>query len=107
MSKYDVKFVEELTKQEFNYKLRDKELIIGPHALDHLSARQRKVFKDRGRYEMVLYFTDEAINRIRKSWEDTNLPQECIITSSFNKLDFRKKDFFEKKLPYPTIYLQL
>ncbi len=69
-----------------------------------LYVEQRKVDSH---YQIILYFNDETINRIRKSWELETLPQECNISASFSKLDFRKKDFFDKKLPYPTIYFKL
>ena len=45
MDIFTTKPVEEISKREFKSIIRGKEIIISPHAFNHLSERQRKVFK--------------------------------------------------------------
>ena len=44
MGIYTTKPVQELSVQEFQYLIRGKNIVVSPHAIWHLSARQRKVF---------------------------------------------------------------
>ena len=44
MGTYSTKPVKEVSKEEFQYLIKGKEVMISPHAIWHLSNRQRKVF---------------------------------------------------------------
>ena len=46
MGIYTTKPISELSKLEFRELLINKKLIISNHAIDHLSAKQRKIFKE-------------------------------------------------------------
>lgn len=46
MDIYSTKPIEEVDKKIFKDVLADKEILVSPHALDHLSRGQRKVFKE-------------------------------------------------------------
>jgi len=59
MSFFDSEIKKELTKSEFKQWIRDKEIIIGSHALDHLSESQRKVFNA----EDLLYMLEKETPR--------------------------------------------
>ncbi len=44
MEIYSTKPVKEVSKEEFQYLIKGKEVMISPHAIWHLSNHQRKVF---------------------------------------------------------------
>ncbi|MBI2581240.1 hypothetical protein HYV85_05560 [Candidatus Woesearchaeota archaeon] len=46
MGLFTTKPIEEKEHQEFKSLLKDKKVEVSPHALDHLSLQQRKVFKE-------------------------------------------------------------
>lgn len=44
MGIYSTKPIKEISKEEFKHLIKGKKIVVSPHALWHLSNRQRKVF---------------------------------------------------------------
>jgi len=53
MTIYSTKPIQELSEGEFKYLIKNREVVISPHALWHLSIQQRKVFNVEELKEMV------------------------------------------------------
>lgn len=51
MGIYSTKPVKEISKDEFRLLIKGKKVVVSPHAIWHLSHRQRKVFNVRGTYK--------------------------------------------------------
>ncbi len=81
MSNYTTKPVKELNKTEFKIIIKDKEIVISPHAYDHLSSKQRKIFKD-----------EEIFNMIRKE----NPRKIYLQVNGRYSAYYRKKDGYRK-----------
>lgn len=50
---YSTRPIEEINRLAFKNTIKDKTIVISPHALDHLSEGQRKVFKEDELRQMV------------------------------------------------------
>ena len=53
MRLYTTRPVRELTDDELQETIRNKPVVLSPHALDHLSTAQRKVFKEQELKDML------------------------------------------------------
>jgi mRNA-degrading endonuclease RelE of RelBE toxin-antitoxin system len=53
MDVFTTRPIEKISKSRFECIKSGKEIVVSPHALDHLSERQRKVFKDSDLINMV------------------------------------------------------
>lgn len=53
MGIYTTKPIKEVSKEEFQYLLKEKEVVVSPHAIWHLSNQQRKVFNEEELISMV------------------------------------------------------
>lgn len=50
---YTTKPIEEIEKLRYKQLISNKKIIVSPHALDHLSEKQRKVFKEEELFLML------------------------------------------------------
>jgi mRNA-degrading endonuclease RelE of RelBE toxin-antitoxin system len=50
---YSTKPIEEVNKLDFKNIRHNRNIVVSPHAVDHLSERQRKVFKDEELINMI------------------------------------------------------
>lgn len=53
MGIYTTKPIKEVSTEEFQYLLKEKEVVVSPHAIWHLSNQQRKVFNEEQLISMV------------------------------------------------------
>ena len=53
MDIYTTQPIEEINKLRYKEIIKNKDIEISPHALDHLSAKQRKVFKEQELFDML------------------------------------------------------
>ena len=81
MRMYTTKPVKELTAIEYKDILKDKDIIISPHALWHLSMKQRKVFNE-----------EELLNTLNRENPRKAYLQENGRYAAY----YRKKDGFRK-----------
>ncbi len=59
LMEYTTKPVEEIDKLKYKQIIENKEISVSPHALDHLSEKQRKVFKE----EELLHMLNKEVPR--------------------------------------------
>jgi len=84
--------VKEITELEWTTLVKDKEIKVSSHATDHISAAQRKVFKDQDLIDMInremprkAYLQEN--DRYRAYFRKQDGYRELIIEISKNKVD--------------------
>ena len=78
---YTTKPIEEIDKRRYQLIVKNKSIIVSPHALDHLSDKQRKVFKE----EELCYMVEKEVPR------KTYLQSNGRYASYFRKSDGYRK----------------